>query len=221
MQSFRRRYINNITALDMTFILVIVFAILFLLQVVKKNDDSNTKTKAEFVITITWELNNPNDVDSWLQSPLGDLCNFITKRKGLMHLDRDDTGTVGDRITLPTGEIYFYPYNQEKVTIRGIIPGDWTFNLHMYNYRRKEPTKVHVRIEKLNPSVKIVFDKDFTLEEQWEEITVGVFTIGKNGEITHVDQESFESLVSKVEEMESRRHTAAVEIYSGSEGERR
>ena len=50
-----------------------------------------------------------------------------------MHLDRDDLGDKNDKIYLPDGSMIKVPQNQELLTIRGIVPGEYVLNIHMYS----------------------------------------------------------------------------------------
>jgi len=103
-------------------------------------------------------------------------------------LDRDDTGKVKDTITLPTGEKISYDKNQEITTIRGIVPGEWVINIHMYRMDYSDRlSNVTVEMVKLNPSRTIVIYKKFVLEKYWQEITVARVTISNSGEVLLVD----------------------------------
>ena len=46
--------------------------------------------KAEYILTITWEDNSPDDIDVWVEDPEGQLVYFRAAEAGLLHLDRDD-----------------------------------------------------------------------------------------------------------------------------------
>jgi len=180
----------NRAFLDLLFNCLLGFVFLFvvsftLIEIDKKKAD--IRTKAEFVITVTWELNNQDDVDTWLRDPVGNLIWFRTKEKGLMHLDRDDLGSANDTYHLPDGTTVEYPYNQEITTIRGIIIGTWVLNVHMYKKRQPNPTNTRIEMVKLNPSHQVVFVKDLMLERDGEEITVSRFEMDSNGRIISMD----------------------------------
>lgn len=178
--------------LDLLFCCLLGFVFLFIVsfwmvQIDKKK--ANIMTKAEYVITVTWDLENPDDVDSWTRDPLGNLIWFRKKEEGFTHLDRDDLGQANDTYTLPNGTTLTYPYNQEITTIRGFIPGSWVFNIHMYNKRwNSGPAHVVVKMEKLNPSVKTVFIKTYTLIAKGDEYTVANFEMSASGEIISLDE---------------------------------
>jgi len=186
-----RKNWDSTAFLDLLFNALLGFVFLFivafsLVEIDRKQGD--IKTKAEFVITVTWELDNSDDVDTWLADPVGTVIWFQTKENGLMHLDRDDLGSKNDTYHLPDGTTVQYPYNQEITTIRGIIPGIWILNLHMYNKRRIEPASVNVEMVKLNPSHRMIFVKDFILEERGQEVTACRFEMNLSGEIVSMDE---------------------------------
>lgn len=144
-------------------------------------------TQAEYIITVTWPIDNTDDVDTWLEDPLGNVVFFRNKEAGLSHLDRDDLGSSNDTIRLADGTTIKYPYNQEIMTIRGFIGGEWTLNLHMYSKREKTPTTARVTVDKLNPTLKTIIAKDIILEERGDEITVARFEMGSSGDILSVN----------------------------------
>lgn len=177
---------NNIAFLDLLFNMLLGFVMLFFISFYLMNpsrSEADIKTKAEFVITVTWQEGNKCDVDTWLQDPLGNIVFFRQKEKGLMHLDRDDLGNVNDTIVLPSGQRIVLPINQELTTIRGFIPGEWILNIHMYKKRTEEGAVVEVFIDKLNPKVKKLFYKKIILSRQWQEVTVARFTMTQQGKV--------------------------------------
>ena len=187
----RRIYYNNTAFLDLLFNTLVGFVFLFIVAFLLINPSINKadiKTKAEFVITVTWNDNSLDDVDTWLEDPVGNVLHFRQKDIGLAHLDRDDLGKVNDVIILDDGSRVEYPHNQELTTIRGFIPGEWVLNIHMYSKRDLDPTPVEVRIDKLNPKVQTVFYKKILMKAKWEEITVTRFVMTNQGDIISWDE---------------------------------
>ena len=172
--------------IDLLFNLLLGYAFLFvisflLIQPILKK--AEVHTQAEYIITVTWPLGNKDDVDTWLEDPLGNIVYFKNKEAGLAHLDRDDLGHTNDIIYLADGSKIEYPYNQEILTIRGFIGGEWTLNVHMYSKREKEATIVTVTVDKLNPRLKTIIAKKIPLEERGDEVTVARFEMAMNGDI--------------------------------------
>ena len=171
---------------DLLFNLLLGYAFLFLISflliqpILKK---AEVHTQAEYIITVTWPLDNADDVDTWLEDPLGNIVYFKNKEAGLAHLDRDDLGHQNDFVYLADGTAVTYPYNQEITTIRGFIGGEWTLNLHMYSKKEQTPTIARVTVDKLNPKLKTIVAKNICLEENGEEVTVVRLEMGSNGDI--------------------------------------
>jgi len=205
----RRDYHNNTAFLDLLFNCLVGFVFLFVVAfLLIKPDvkDASIKTKAEYVITMTWPLEDFNDVDIWLMDPATNLISFKSQEAGLAHLDRDDLGRSNDTFILPDGRVISYPYNQEILTIRGIIPGEWVLNVHMYNNNTKQPSDVTIRIDKLNPKVITVFNETIVLTGQWAEETVLRFTMTIKGDMIGV-HDLFTSLIKRHPQMQNP-HTA-------------
>ncbi len=186
----RRIYYNNTSFLDLLFNTLVGFVFLFIIAFLLINPSikkADIKTKAEFVITVTWSDDSQDDVDTWLQDPLGNVLHFRQRDVGLAHLDRDDLGKINDTIILDDGRRVEYAHNQELTTIRGFLTGEWVLNVHMYNKRDANPTLVEVRIDKLNPKVETVFYKKIVMKSRWEEITVTRFVMTNQGDIIDWD----------------------------------
>jgi hypothetical protein len=196
-----KSYHSNTSFLDILFNTLVGFVLLFiiaflLISPVKKKKE--IEQKAEYVITVTWPGEMYDDIDSWLEDPTEKILYFQQKEVGLMHLDRDDLGSLNDTQFVPGVGIVNYPYNREITTIRGIVPGEYVFNVHLYRKVSKDISiPVTVIFEKLNPHVKLLYSKTVTLSKLWEEKTIIRFVLDVDGEIA----ESFfiyKPLVEKV-----------------------
>ena len=142
--------------------------------------------KAEFLIIATWETDSLDDVDCHLQDPNGKHCWFQMREAGLLHLDRDDRGKVGDTSMNSSGEAVVFAENTETMSIRAIISGEYTYNLHMYSKRDKGvPTEVSIKVLKLNPKVKTVRSEKIILTEGGQEETVFRFDMDSEGNLTN------------------------------------
>jgi hypothetical protein len=186
----RRIYYNNTSFLDLLFNTLVGFVLLFIISFLLINPSlkkADIKTKAEFMITVTWSDNSRDDVDTWLQDPAGNVVHFRQRDIGMAHLDRDDLGAVNDTIRLKDGRTIKYTHNQELTTIRGFITGEWVLNVHMYKKRDPSPTPVEVRIDKLNPKVQTILYKKIVMNQTWEEITIARFVMTSQGDIIDWD----------------------------------
>ena len=182
-----KSYHSNTSFLDILFNTLVGFVLLFiiaflLISPVKKKKE--IEQKAEYVITVTWPGDLGDDIDSWLEDPTENILYFGQKEIGLMHLDRDDLGTRNDQQLVPGVGIVNYPYNREITTIRGIMPGEYVFNIHLYRKSSKDKSiPVTVILEKLNPRVKLLYSKVVTLTDHWEEKTIIRFVLDVDGEV--------------------------------------
>ncbi|MGB1800983.1 MAG: hypothetical protein ACPHLK_09170 [Gammaproteobacteria bacterium] len=170
---------------DLLFNALLGFTFLFLVAIMFMNPEAKTgiiDPKAEYILTITWEDNSPDDVDVWVEDPDGQVVWFRTPEAGLLHLDRDDRGLVNDTITI-NGEEVQNPLNQEVVTLRGVVQGEYIVNLHYYASETGKPVDVNVRLAKVNPKLEIVYYGTVNMEERGEEKTAVRFSIGRDGNI--------------------------------------
>jgi len=164
---------------------VVLFSISFLLMSRKIEEDKKIKAHAEFMITATWADDSDDDVDTYVEDPLGNIVYFKNREEGLMHLDRDDLGKRSDTIRGADGTLYHVKENREIVTVRGIIPGEYVVNVHMYLSRRKGgATPVTVQLEKLNPRVDLVTTNTVDLGKTGDEKTAFRFTVDGEGSVT-------------------------------------
>lgn len=166
--------------LGFTFLFLI--AIMFMNPVAKKGI---IDPKAEYIITIAWPDNSPDDVDTWVEDPNGNLIWFRNREAGLVHLDRDDRGLVNDTINV-NGEEIQNPLNQEVITIRGVVPGEYIVNVHYYATETGLPLPVTVKVSKVNPALEIVYYGDILLEKKGDEKTAVRFVIDKSGKVSQI-----------------------------------
>ena len=162
---------------------IILFALAFLSMQQKHQQEAKIQSKAEFVITVEWPYQINDDVDSYMEDPAGNICFFNRREEGLMHLDRDDLGYSNDTFKLADGTTYEVKENKKILTIRGIIPGEYTVNAHMFSKRSKNVTEVTVKLDKLNPQVRTLAIKKIKLHKSGEEQTAFRFSLNAKGEV--------------------------------------
>ena len=161
-----------------------VLAVMFMNPVAKKGI---IDPKAEYLITVTWPDNNPDDIDAWVEDPEGNLVWFRSRDAGLIHLDRDDRGLINDTLDI-NGRIIQNPLNQEVVTIRGLVPGEYIVNVHYYASEDQRPVPVTVRVDKVNPSLEVVYYDTLTLDHKGEEKTAVRFSIDPDGRVYDINR---------------------------------
>ena len=169
---------------DLLFNILLGFVFLFFLTILFINPITklgNVNLKAEYIITIEWKESLPDDVDIWVKDPNGEIVSYLKKDAGWLHLDRDDRGVINDKVSI-NGEEYTYPINREVVTLRGIIPGEYIVNLYMYDNKSNNPVDVKLIIEKVNPSLKLVYFNNITLMQKDSEMTIARFNLNSSGD---------------------------------------
>jgi len=168
-----RRRANSDPFTDLLFNALLGFTFLFLIAIMFMNPVAKKgiiDPKAEYIITITWADNNPDDVDTWVEDPNGNLIWFRNREAGLVHLDRDDRGTVNDTLNI-NGEEIQNPLNQATET--------------------QQPLPVTVKVAKVNPALEIVYYGETILEKKGDEKTAVRFVIDKSGtvrSISHINK---------------------------------
>lgn len=170
-----------------------ILAVIFMNPVAKKGI---IDPKAEYIITVQWPDNNPNDIDTWVEEPDGNLVWFQSKEAGLIHLDRDDRGNVNDTLTI-NGQTVQNPLNQEVVTIRGTVVGEYVINLFYYGSEDNKPVDVNVRVDKVNPQLEVVYYGTITMDKPGDEHTAVRFTIDQDGRISNINHIE-KSLTSRI-----------------------
>lgn len=167
-----------------------VVAFLFflaLLAVSPESKDGKIDTKAEFIITMDWPDNHPDDLDLFVQDPAGNIAWYRHREAGFLTLDRDDRGGVNDFITV-NGRKIPSPIREEIVTVRGILAGEYTVNVSHFQATTGQPVPVNVKVQKLNPVAQVVFDDKLTLDHTGEERTAVRFMVDAEGKVTNVEQ---------------------------------
>ena len=117
-----------------------MFAVAFML-INSSKEKGNIESKAEVLITIRWEDDHPDDVDAVVEDPRGGIVWYHNRDTGLMHLDRDDRGNLADKLLI-SGEVISNPINQETVTIRKLVNGEYIINLLHYKSNYTQPLPV-------------------------------------------------------------------------------
>lgn len=175
---------------DMLFNMLIAFVFCFIIALLAMNPKAlkagDIPSKAEYIVTVSWPDRNPNDIDTWAQDPAGNLVWFRAREAGLMYLDRDDRGDA-NAATLVNGQRIESPFRQEVVTIRGIVPGEFTVNVQYYQSRDGQPVEVSVAVLKVNPRAEVVYYGQVKLDRQGDEATAVRFTIQPDGGVVNTN----------------------------------
>jgi hypothetical protein len=145
-----------------------VVAFLFfiaLLAIAPEAKDGKIESKAEFIVTMDWPDNHPDDLDLFVQDAVGNIVWYRHREAGFMVLERDDRGGANDFI-LVNGKKIASPIREEIVTIRGIVPGEYTVNVSHFQATTGVPVSATVKVQKLNPRTEVIFDNVVTVNRR-------------------------------------------------------
>lgn len=173
---------------DLLFNALLGFAFMFVTAFSLISDpDARGKVdpNAEVLITVRWPDDHPDDVDTIVEDPRGQLVWYHNKDSGLMHLDRDDRGTFQDTIVIDGARVA-NPINQETISLRALAAGEYVVNILHYKANFDAPLPVTVKIEKLNPTVVLAYYGTHELTGLGQELTAIRFTINSEGEVTEL-----------------------------------
>lgn len=187
-QKAKQRYASD-PFTDLLFNALLGFTFLFIVAIMFMNPVAKKgiiDPKAEYIISVNWPDDTPDDIDTWVEDPKGNLIWFRNREAGLIHLDRDDRGMVNDTINI-NGELIQNPLNQEVITIRGVVPGEYVINIQYYASETMAPVDVKVRVDKVNPALEVVYYGTHTLDLQGDEKTAVRFVIGSDGKISDIN----------------------------------
>jgi hypothetical protein len=185
-----RQYRGTDPFIDLLFNALLGFTFLFLVSVMFMNPEARkgrVNLKAEYIISVTWADQLADDIDLWVQDPIGETVSYLRKDAGWLHLDRDDRGEVNDTVIIDGREVV-YPINQEVVTIRGIIPGEYIVNLYYYKAAQPGPVEALIKVEKVNPTLQTVYVRKVQMTQQDDEQTIVRFTLDGIGKITEINE---------------------------------
>ena len=179
---------------DMLFNMLIAFVFCFIVALLAMNPTKSkagdVPAKAEYIITLSWPDLDPNDIDTWVRNPAGEVVWFRNREAGLMYLDRDDRGESNSSIIV-NGRRVVSPFRQEVVTIRGIVPGEYVVNAHYYeskevdtsNPKSGQPVDVTLSVVKVNPRAEVVFNGQHRLAKRGDEATLVRFSVSADGSV--------------------------------------
>ena len=195
------RYKSTIGFTDLLFNILVGFAFLFIIAFLLIKPEAKKKDferRAEYIVVLEWDAGAKDDIDLYVEDPLGGIASFRHPRVNFMHLDKDDLGVRNDTTVMADGSTTTIRINREVMTIRGIIPGEWVINAHYYSAyayasangdskiisKSKDDYSITVRVElhRVNPyQILWVGEKKFTTKGQEE--TFLRWRIDKMGDI--------------------------------------
>lgn len=177
---------------------LLVFCVVLFIMIAPEAGKDGTKPKAEFLITVDWTGEGKYDVDTWMRLPDGTRINYHNKESGVVFLERDDLGNVCDQTTQAAQKVNSC---EEITVIRGVVPGEYVLALHLYSANGRAtndtapPVTAQVKIEKLNPSVLIVWQGNVVLDRIRQEKGVTRFSVEPDGQADEFSSDDLPPLV--------------------------
>jgi len=128
------------------------------------------------IVEIRWPDGSDADVDLWVQAP-GDVpVGYSNKGGAIFNLLRDDLGRIGD----PTNQNYEISYS------RGLPPGEYTANVHLYRNASGRPIDVTMTVSAkptVQSSAHPLLTTNLTLRREGEELTALRFRLDSEGRL--------------------------------------
>lgn len=191
--------------LDMVFAMLLAVCCLLLLTyiliITVKEETKKVETKAEILITMTWDDKSANDIDMWVLSPERMKIGYGNKQNSYMGLERDDLGLSNDMIATDpgavSGEQQLIYKNIETVAIRTLRPGRYIVNVNWYSAKPNPVTgetkvineEIEVQLIRVNPSYNVSAVSKIVLPAQRAEKTAFSFDITEDGKIENISYE--------------------------------
>jgi hypothetical protein len=185
MRKSRRRSVALIDIMANSFLAMFTLFVLTLIAQSlskEKKEEKKIETLGEFLIIASWDDKSDDDVDIYVLEPKGQILYFLAREIGFMHLERDDLGRFNDRVGDKVVE-----KNEERVHIRGIEPGEYVVNVHMYSKRDPKPTKIKVQLVQLKGEDKTLVEKEIVIGLQGDERTAFRFTLKADGSVHNIN----------------------------------
>lgn len=192
---FRTAFIDLLLNFMVSLVFIFVLSSLLINPVTKKQDEG-IKKNAQMLIQVSWSPAVDCDVDIWVRDPANNVVFFNQRDRGLMHIERDDLGFANDILSMAkefvTGQKVQNKDNEEVWVLRGLIQGEFNFNVHLYACRMgarplqlNEPITLPVRVKviKINPDYNTIHEETVTFQRVWQEITALNFTLDEQGNV--------------------------------------
>ncbi len=138
---------------------------------------NDSEPPGNVIVEIRWPDEIDADVDLWVQAP-GDVPVGYSNKGGLIfNLLRDDLGTLADA----TGANYEVSYS------RGIPPGEYTVNVHLYRDRANVypvPVTIVTSVKRSpDESARQILASRVRLSREGQEVTVYRFRLDTRGRL--------------------------------------
>jgi hypothetical protein len=141
-----------------------------------KKETEDHKAPGNVIVEMHWPSEIPYDVDLWVKAPKEAPVGFWNQGAKTFNLLRDDLGTEGDA----TQENYEVSYT------RGIPPGEYVVNVHMYGRLKpgqSVPVKVVVSVKQPGVDTRQILQTTVNLVRHNQEETAFRFRLDGEGEV--------------------------------------
>lgn len=171
---------NSIAMRDWTLNLAVMFMLLFVIALLFMHDPGKLEEEeaippGSIQVAIAWDAESCSDVDLWMQHvPNKTSVGYSNKSNRVLNLLRDDIGCNNDILTL----------NFENGYSRGLAPGEYIINAHLYRNHENVPIIVEyeVKIKTENRQLPVKYGHK-TLTLVGEEITLARFKLNEEGHL--------------------------------------
>ncbi|MDA7947821.1 MAG: hypothetical protein MPJ78_10135 [Hyphomicrobiaceae bacterium] len=161
----------------LTLVGFVAMVIMLLPHIQKKEEDSEDhKAPGNVIVELHWPSDMNVDVDLWVKGPKSTPVGFWNQGNDVFNLLRDDLGIEGDA----TNENYEISYS------RGIPPGEYIVNVHMYGVVPDGivvPAKVVVSVRGKYDSARQILTSTVELRQRNQEETAFRFRLTAEGEL--------------------------------------
>ena len=161
----------------LTLVGFVAMVIMLLPHIQKKEEDSEDhKAPGNVIVELHWPSDMNVDVDLWVKGPKSTPVGFWNQGNDVFNLLRDDLGIEGDA----TNENYEISYS------RGIPPGEYIVNVHMYGVVPDGlvvPAKIVVSVRGKYDSARQILTSTVELRQRNQEETAFRFRLTAEGEL--------------------------------------
>lgn len=178
--------------LDVLFSLLLCCLAIILVVNHKVKDSTPTQSfQAAYTLVMEWPSKSNDDMDLWASDAEGHIVGFKRREGGdgsLMNLNHDNLGYSQNQQGTQLD------FNQEVIAIRGITPGEYIANCHVYRKTDTTPTPVIIKLVKMKPHAEVIVKTNMMITAG-DETTFFRFTLDKDGKVSNIN--SMQSFVAQ------------------------
>lgn len=177
----RRRGTGGVFFVDFPTLLASVFLALFILTTAPTKKPPSVPTYGQFAVVIKWPGTSRDDVDLYVRDPVGHICFYKGTQVGQMHLEHDDLGGLDSGYVFNGKQL-----NYERTVIRGLVPGEYVVNVHMFTKVGPLPVRVDAELWTLRGADHVLVKRSLVLRRQSEQETEFRVTLDARGATSQV-----------------------------------